>query len=49
MAALPDNDRLAGPFVATAGQTDFPADFPLLKAAGVVARIRNAAFAVAAF
>ncbi|WP_138141244.1 hypothetical protein [Brevundimonas vancanneytii] len=27
--------------MATAGQTDFPADFPLLKAAGVVARIER--------
>lgn len=32
MAALPENDRIAGPFIAVAGQTDFPADFPLLKA-----------------
>lgn len=31
MAQVPENDRLTGPFIATAGQTDFPADFPLLK------------------
>ncbi|GAW42418.1 Pectate lyase superfamily protein [Brevundimonas sp. SH203] len=38
MAALPENDRIAGPFIAAAGQTDFPADFPLIDAAGL--RIR---------
>lgn len=39
MAALPENDRIAGPFIATAGQTDFPADFPLLDSVGLRARI----------
>lgn len=34
MAALPENDRIAGPFIAAAGQTDFPADFPLVDAPG---------------
>lgn len=34
MATLPVNDRLTGPFIATAGQTDFPADFPLLVIPG---------------
>lgn len=31
MAALAENDRLTGPFVAVAGQVDFPADFPLIE------------------
>lgn len=34
MAALPENDRITGPFIASAGQTDFPADFPLIDAPG---------------
>lgn len=38
MAALPENDRIAGPFIALAGQTDFPADFPLIKAEGLRVR-----------
>ncbi|MGR6533135.1 hypothetical protein [Brevundimonas sp. RM1] len=42
MAALPENDRIAGPFTATAGQTDFPADFPLLKAEGLRVRLQRA-------
>lgn len=42
MAALPENDRIAGPFIADAGQTDFPADFPLIDAAAVRLRIRRA-------
>ncbi|HBI17998.1 MAG TPA: hypothetical protein DDY79_01465 [Brevundimonas sp.] len=41
MAALPENDRIAGPFIALAGQTDFPADFPLIKAEGLRARIER--------
>ncbi|MBB5770119.1 hypothetical protein HNP47_000088 [Brevundimonas vesicularis] len=42
MAALPENDRIAGPFIAVAGQTDFPADFPLIDAGAVrVRRLRN--------
>ncbi|MGQ3041448.1 MAG: hypothetical protein ACT6TH_14580 [Brevundimonas sp.] len=35
MAELPENDRIAGPFIATAGQTDFPADFPLIDPAAL--------------
>ena len=31
MSVLPLNDRLTGPYVAIAGQTDFPADFPLIE------------------
>ena len=46
MAALPENDRIAGPFIALAGQTDFPADFPLIKAEGLRLR-RDRAGAVA--
>lgn len=38
MAALPENDRIAGPFIAVAGQTDFPADFPLIRADGLRVR-----------
>lgn len=34
MAELPENDRIAGPFIAAAGQTDFPGDFPLIDAPG---------------
>lgn len=34
MAELPENDRMAGPFIAMAGQTDFPGDFPLIDAPG---------------
>lgn len=34
MAELPENDRIAGPFIAGAGQTDFPGDFPLIDAPG---------------
>lgn len=34
MAELPENDRITGPFIAVAGQTDFPADFPLIDAPG---------------
>jgi hypothetical protein len=41
MAALPENDRIAGPFIAVAGQTDFPADFPLIRAEGLRARIER--------
>lgn len=44
MAALPDNDRIAGPFIAVAGQTDVPADFPLIRIEGLRLRIeRNGA------
>ncbi|WP_303719586.1 hypothetical protein, partial [Brevundimonas naejangsanensis] len=42
MAALPENDRLAGPYIAEAGQTDFAADFPLIKGQGLCARIERA-------
>lgn len=35
MAELPENDRITGPFLAEAGQTDFPADFPLIRADGL--------------
>jgi hypothetical protein len=35
MAELPLNDRLSGPFVAAGGQTDFPADFPVIKPAAL--------------
>lgn len=35
MAELPENDRIAGPFIATGGQTDFPADFPLIDASAL--------------
>ena len=35
MAELPENDRIAGPFIAYEGQTDFPADFPLINLAGL--------------
>lgn len=34
MAELPENDRIAGPFIAANGQTVFPADFPLIDAPG---------------
>lgn len=34
MATLPENDRIAGPFTAVAGQTAFDADFPLIDAPG---------------
>lgn len=34
MAELPENDRMAGPFIAADGQTDFPGDFPLIDAPG---------------
>lgn len=37
MAALPENDRLTGPFIATAGQVNFDADFPLIVMLGDVA------------
>ncbi|MBU1522118.1 MAG: hypothetical protein KJ728_11935 [Alphaproteobacteria bacterium] len=43
MAALPENDRIAGPFIAVAGQTDFPADFPLIRVEGLRARIERGA------
>lgn len=46
MAALPENDRIAGPFIALAGQTDFPADFPLLNPTAVRARLLRAGAAV---
>lgn len=46
MAALPENDRIAGPFIAVAGQTDFPADFPLIKAEGLRARRERAGVSV---
>lgn len=42
MAALPENDRIAGPFIATAGQTDFPADFPLIRSSGLRVRRERA-------
>lgn len=42
MAELPLNDRLSGPFVASAGQTDFPADFPVIKTAAVRVERRRA-------
>lgn len=42
MAALPENDRIAGPFIAAAGQTDFPADFPLLIEDALRARVVRA-------
>ncbi|MFC5374730.1 hypothetical protein ACFPIF_19395 [Brevundimonas faecalis] len=32
---------MAGPYLAAAGQTDFPADFPLLKSEGLYARIER--------
>lgn len=35
MAEVSENDRIAGPFIAAAGQIDFPADFPLLKGEGL--------------
>lgn len=41
MAALPENDRLAGPYIAAAGQRDFAADFPLIKGQGVYAQIER--------
>lgn len=41
MAALAENDRLSGPFLATAGQDAFPADFPILKCEAVVVRIER--------
>nr|WP_312294696.1 glycosyl hydrolase family 28-related protein [Brevundimonas diminuta] len=43
MAALPENDRLSGPYIASAGQRDFAADFPLIKGQGLCARIERAA------
>lgn len=43
MAALPDNDRITGPFIASAGQTAFPADFPLIRREGLRLRIRRGA------
>ena len=42
MAELPENDRIAGPFIAYEGQTDFPADFPLIKGEGLRFRIERA-------
>lgn len=45
MAALPENDRIAGPFIAIAGQTDFPADFPLIDAGGLRVRRERAGVA----
>lgn len=42
MAKLPENDRIAGPFIAVAGQTDFPADFPLIDATGLRACVERA-------
>lgn len=41
MAELPVNDRLTGPFIAHAGQRDFPADFPLLSGGVVFQRVRD--------
>nr|WP_312054281.1 glycosyl hydrolase family 28-related protein [Brevundimonas diminuta] len=42
MAALPENDRISGPFIAGAGQTDFPADFPVINTEAVhVRRVRE--------
>ncbi|MFN4296977.1 MAG: hypothetical protein ACK4FB_09045 [Brevundimonas sp.] len=41
MAELPVNDRLTGPFIAHAGQRDFPADFPLLNGGVVLQRVRG--------
>lgn len=41
MAALPENDRISGPFIAVTGQTDFPADFPLIDADAVRARLER--------
>lgn len=41
MAALPENDRFVGPYLATAGQTDFPADFPLIRIEGLRVRVRR--------
>lgn len=41
MAALPQNDRLSGPYIASAGQQDFAADFPLIKGQGLRARIER--------
>ncbi|MGH7019150.1 MAG: hypothetical protein ACREEY_04690 [Brevundimonas sp.] len=46
MAALPENDRIAGPFLAVAGQVDFPADFPLINAAGLRVRRERGGVAV---
>lgn len=43
MAALPENDRLAGPYIAEAGQTDFAADFPLLEGSALRVRIERGA------
>lgn len=45
MAALPENDRIAGPFIAIVGQTDFPADFPLINAGGLRVRRERAGVA----
>lgn len=41
MAALPENDRIAGPFIAVAGQTDVPADFPLIRRDALRLRIKR--------
>lgn len=41
MAALPENDRIAGPFIAVAGQTDVPADFPLIRIEGLRLRVER--------
>jgi hypothetical protein len=43
MAALPENDRLSGPYIASAGQRDFAADFPLIKGQGLFAQIERGA------
>lgn len=42
MAALPDNDRIAGPFIALAGQTVFPGDFPLIRDEALRVRVARA-------
>lgn len=41
MSALSQNDRLRGPFIANAGQTDFPSDFPMVGQSAAVAVERN--------
>ena len=45
MAQVTENDRLAGPYVATAGQVDFPADFPLLQSSALRVRRERAGVA----
>lgn len=39
MAVLPENDRIAGPYIAGPGQTDFEGDFPLIRADALRARV----------